>query len=103
MSSMNPNRRRKAVSSNAMERSAVFIVPFAPLELPRLQAGQRVRVELVFTVGLVVQVRNEEEQALGGVRLQLERYGWRGDIAIERRGVAARDPPRRAPSRVDCF
>lgn len=64
---------------------------FAPLELSQLQAGERVRVELAPAVRLVVHVRNEEGQALPGVRLELQRDGWHGNIAIERHGVTGVD------------
>jgi RNA polymerase sigma-70 factor (ECF subfamily) len=60
---------------------------FAPLAISRLQAGERVRIELAPAVRLVVFVRNEEKQALAGVRLRLRRYGWRGDVALDRHGT----------------
>ncbi|MHC4136984.1 MAG: sigma-70 family RNA polymerase sigma factor [Planctomycetota bacterium] len=60
---------------------------FAPLEVSRLQAGERVRIELAPAVRLVVLVRNEEKQALAGVRLRLRRYGARGDVALDRYGT----------------
>ncbi len=57
---------------------------FAPMELPYLQAGERVKVEMVPGVTLVVTSLDEEKRPVPDVEIRMFRIGRPGDTTIDR-------------------
>ena len=64
---------------------------YAPLEIPRLQSGERVRVELVPPVALHVTCTDEEGEPAEGALVRLRRIGWRGDHCFDLAAITDRD------------